>query len=121
MAPGSTKPNTPLAPRHERFWLESSAPTCACHAAWRSSSVSEEPTEPPRTPPRAAPVGMTGEGMPAGAGATVDAAAPAGVVEPVTAGASLEPTLWQPASPIEPIAIMKRLNRIDFILPDSVT
>jgi hypothetical protein len=55
--------------------------------------VSDAPTGPPRTPPSAEPAGIVGAGIPAGAGATVDVAAPAGVVEPVTGGASFEPKL----------------------------
>jgi hypothetical protein len=67
---------------------------------------------------RSAPVGIAGAGIPAGA--TVDVAAPAGVVEPVTGGASFEPTLWQPARTIDPSAMKRSLDRIVFILLGSV-
>src|ERR1700722_11068551 len=92
-APGSTKPKTPLAPRQERFCPESSAPTCACHAARRPASVNDTPSGPPRATPSAEPVGIEGVGIPTGAGAPVAAAAPAGVGEPVIGGASLDPML----------------------------
>ena len=45
------------------------------------------------------------------------AGARARLVEPVTGGAPFDPTLWQPASPIDPSAMMRRLARIDPILP----